>query len=323
MHSHIFVAGTFDHLHAGHKAVLERAVIEGEAITVGITSEEFLHEYKPHLFEHGHNIPQSFEERKHNVEAYVKTVLEQGNINYIAIDNPFSPADTDPSYDALIITTDNKVTGEEINKKRQEKHLPLLILIEVDKVPAVDGQDLSSTRIRLGEINTTGELVLPDYLRESLKVPLGDVFPHEQAQQAFKHKEDQLFVTVGDMTTLHAREQGILPDLSIIDYLVERKPFKQWEDFHFPDTVTQIELQSGPGFIASEVWSVIIEWEKQRKPTVIQITGEDDLLVLPIVSVLPNDSLVFYGQPGEGIVRVEITDHIKETIHQFLESFTM
>lgn len=320
MHSHIFVAGTFDHLHNGHKAVLERAVIEGENITVGITSEQFLHTYKPQVFEHGQS-PQLFEERKHNVETYVQTILEQGTVEYISIDNPLSPADTNPSYDAIIITNDNKLTGEEINKKRQEKSLSLLTLIEVDKIPASDGADLSSTRIRLGEIDTNGTLILPESLRESLKEPLGDVYPHEQAQQAFSHHDKQLFITVGDMTTMHAREQGILPDLCVIDYLVERKPFKTWEDFHFPEGMKQVELVSGPGFIAPETWHILQAWESNREPTVIQVKGEDDLLVLPIISFLPQGSLVFYGQPGEGIVRVEVTDHVQEVIQNLLQAF--
>lgn len=320
MHSHIFVAGTFDHLHAGHKAVLERAVIEGEKVTIGITSEKFLRTYKPNVFQQK-KLPESLEERKIQVEAFINTIIQEGNVEYISIDTPFAPADTNPSYDALIVTSDNKMNGEEINKKRQEKNLPLLILIEVDKIPAGDGSDLSSTRIRLGELNITGELLLPDYLRDSLKTPLGDVFPHEQAQQAFEHTKDQLFVTCGDMTTMHAREQEILPDLSIIDYLVERKPFKQWEDFHFPDTITKLELKSGPGFIAPKTWDILKTWQEQPISTVILVDGEDDLMVLPVISFLPTGSLIFYGQPGEGIVRVEVTEHVKDIAYDLLQAF--
>jgi len=52
----------------------------------------------------------------------------------------------------------------------------------------------------------------------------------------------------------------------------------------------------------------------------IIVNGEEDLAVIPCVLMAPNDSIILYGQPGEGIVVVE-ADKLKETAKRMLDNF--
>ena len=46
-------------------------------------------------------------------------------------------------------------------------------------------------------------------------------------------------------------------------------------------------------------------------PVRITVFGEEDLLVLPVCIHAPDNSIVLYGQPNEGLVLVEITTEIR------------
>lgn len=50
-------------------------------------------------------------------------------------------------------------------------------------------------------------------------------------------------------------------------------------------------------------------FEKDRKTSLrLQVSGEEDLLVLPVVAFFPDDTVVLYGQPLEGLVVISVKD---------------
>jgi uncharacterized protein (UPF0218 family) len=49
------------------------------------------------------------------------------------------------------------------------------------------------------------------------------------------------------------------------------------------------------------------------------VEGEEDLLTLVAMAVAPLGSFVIYGQPGEGLVVVEVDDAAKNRAWCFLE----
>jgi len=51
----------------------------------------------------------------------------------------------------------------------------------------------------------------------------------------------------------------------------------------------------------------------------IYVKGEEDLAVMPLVALLPNGSVILYGQPNEGVVRVDVNDERKVIILSMLE----
>jgi len=54
-------------------------------------------------------------------------------------------------------------------------------------------------------------------------------------------------------------------------------------------------------------------------PVRIVVNGEEDLLVIPVCVHAPDNSIVLYGQPNEGLVVVEITPEIRNKTQSLLD----
>ena len=50
------------------------------------------------------------------------------------------------------------------------------------------------------------------------------------------------------------------------------------------------------------------------------LTGEEDLLVIPVCIHAPDNAVVMYGQPNEGLVIVKITPEIRNKTQTLLDS---
>ncbi|TFF99966.1 MAG: DUF359 domain-containing protein, partial [Promethearchaeota archaeon] len=92
-------------------------------------------------------------------------------------------------------------------------------------------------------------------------------------------------------------------------------------------------LKNPKGTISEKSWDILEKIVFSGKRTLLKITdGEEDLLVLPLISLLPLNNeridFVFYGQPPitdskqnipEGIVMVQLNREIKKTVNKFLK----
>ena len=56
-----------------------------------------------------------------------------------------------------------------------------------------------------------------------------------------------------------------------------------------------------------------------ESPIRILVTGEEDLLVLPVCIHAPENSVVMYGQPNEGLVIVKINSEIRNKAQSLLD----
>ena len=76
-----------------------------------------------------------------------------------------------------------------------------------------------------------------------------------------------------------------------------------------------MKTKNPPGTITKNLWNTIKEGFNLLKPLIIisliVVNGEEDLAVIPCVVMAPHSSIIFYGQPGKGVVFCEV-DQIKE-----------
>lgn len=144
---HLIVGGSWDHLHSGHRYILLTAYEKGKKIDVGISSDEMLREKLGEKPQH------SFEERKNNVESFLKS-LSHEEFNTIELNGIYGNAVEEG--ETLLVTPETKENGRKVNLKRKELGHEGLELETVEKLEALDGNIISSTRIRNGEINENG-----------------------------------------------------------------------------------------------------------------------------------------------------------------------
>ena len=161
---------------------------------------------------------------------------------------------------------------------------------------------------------------LPDDLRDQLKNPLGNLIkdndPNKETTLKKIHAES-IIITVGDRTTENMLQLGLKPQVQIIDGLEKRDQCLVPAD----DTVnTKLSCRNPPGEITEESIQVIQKAFSCEPPVRITVDGEEDLLVIPVCIYAPENSVVMYGQPNEGLVIVHITPEIQAKVQKILDA---
>ena len=57
---------------------------------------------------------------------------------------------------------------------------------------------------------------------------------------------------------------------------------------------------------------------ESKPPIRITVDGEEDLLVIPVCLYAPENCIVMYGQPNEGLVIVHINQEIKDKVQKIV-----
>ena len=161
---------------------------------------------------------------------------------------------------------------------------------------------------------------LPDDLRDQLKNPLGNLIRDNDPNKENIIKEisaESVLITVGDRTTENMLQLGLKPQIQIIDGLEKRNQRLVPTD----DTInTSLSCKNPPGEITEESIQVIQKAFSSKPPVRITVDGEEDLLVLPVCVFAPENSVVMYGQPNEGLVVVDITPEIQAKVQKILDT---
>ena len=132
-----------------------------------------------------------------------------------------------------------------------------------------------------------------------------------------KSTAESIVITVGDRTTENILQLGLKPQIQIIDCLEKRNQRTAPID----DTVnTKLSCRNPPGEITEESIQVIKKAFSSEPPVRIVVNGEEDLLVIPVCILAPENSVVMYGQPNEGLVIVQITPKIRAKVQKILDA---
>lgn len=167
----------------------------------------------------------------------------------------------------------------------------------------------------------------PEVLAE-LKKPLGRLILDSDITEkkikkeiaGIKHK----VISVGDRSTERLVSFGIYPDLAIIDGAERRQAREKILDNKMTEleekNFTKISCINPAGTITKEAVDKIRFALTGEKDVILQVVGEEDLLTLPVCYFAPNDSLVFYGQPLEGLVLINVNDPMKRKAKELMKS---
>ena len=159
---------------------------------------------------------------------------------------------------------------------------------------------------------------LPDSLRDQFKTPLGILLPIGQDNKENIEKylsNNSYLITVGDKTTEKMINFDLIPSLQIIDGFEKR----QKRDLPKLGNATELKIDNPAAEITLESIEIIKKAFSMTAPVRITVMGEEDLLVLPVCIHAPNNSIVLYGQPNEGLVLVEISAEIRNKAQTLLD----
>ena len=161
---------------------------------------------------------------------------------------------------------------------------------------------------------------LPESLREELKIPLGVLLPDKETTKENIEKfltPDSYIITVGDRTTEKMIDFGLVPSLQIIDNLEKRT---KRESPKLQENTTELFVDNPPAEITLQSIDLIKNAFLSTSPVRIIVNGEEDLLVIPVCIYAPQNTVVFYGQPNEGLVIVKVTTEIRNKTQNLLDS---
>lgn len=328
-YKHVVCGGTFDGLHKGHQKLLAKAFEVGERVTIGLTSDEYVVKFKyERVHFHSQKTIKLYKDRKYDLVNWMEKERIRHRGNIVKIDDPYGPTvpgtDAKPDeYQAIICSTETRENADKINTLRSRAGWPVFDVVEIPVVMAGDGKPIASERIRDGEIDNDGKMVLPDKLRKELKKPLGEVIVRDvDIRDHVRKNITHTLITVGDVATKRLLDMSIMPSLAIIDLRVGRKPFQPLEAYNFPKDVKIVRVVSGPGYISKEAIEAVKTWSNERYYNqVIVVEGEEDLMVLPAVVYASEKTIIYYGQPKEGIVMIQVTDKKREEIQAIMDQF--
>ncbi|MEK7494982.1 MAG: pantetheine-phosphate adenylyltransferase [Patescibacteria group bacterium] len=328
--NHVVLGGTFDRFHLGHKKLIERGLEMGKKITIGIATEEI---YKNKFLS---ETIEPFEIRKKSVEKFIKNYLmNDRSVDIISFFEFTGGVDKIKKVDAIVVSRETYPNALKINQLREKNLFKQLMIVIIEDVLAEDKILISSERIRAGEIDRNGrlfklqtnknELRMPENLRPMLQKPLGKVFKDTKSLLHYINiMKCVIIVAVGDIIVDSLLKEGIDPDVKVIDFRSRRKAIIRTDPYRSVPDKGQ-SLINNPGTINLKTSEVIKEKIKlalyKKEKSWIVVSGEEDLLALPVILFAPLNSLVLYGHWQYGIIAVEVDEKIKDRVRKIIKKF--
>ncbi len=139
------VAGTFNVLHDGHKALLRRAFEISDEVRIGMTSDRMASETRSRYV--------SIILRKKELESFLKGM---GKYTIFEIDDMYGPDELMDDVDVLVVSEETLDNGRKVNDHRRERGLNPLELSVVPLIRSDSGDKISSSGIMEGRYSRSG-----------------------------------------------------------------------------------------------------------------------------------------------------------------------
>lgn len=316
----LVIGGTFDLLHDGHKSFLKSSFNLADFVLIGLTTDRF-------NSGRGKTTALNEQQREDELTEFLNSTGFSGQYKVVPIINIEGETLKDELLEAIVVTADTEQNAHWINNERLKLGMSILEIIKIPMITDTEDRTISSSRIRNGEIDSTGQVFknflykiagkkLGQDLRSKLKVPQGRLI--NAVSEAGSGRE---FVVVGDITAKSFYESGSVPSLSVIDFKTKREEqFKNLNELHILKSEPDFSVSNPAGEISKElidaIYSALIIDKKQG--TVIMVDGEEDLAVIPAVLLSPLGFRVYYGQPDRGIIEITVSIESKKRVSDLI-----
>lgn len=147
----VALGGTFDILHKGHFALLQKGFSISSKVIIGLTSDEL-------ATKKGKNLLHGYFERYRTLESTIKKNFSNSQFEISKLDNDFGPAVLEKEVEALVVSEETIGQGHILNKLRHERQLSPVEIVSIPMVLATDGKRISTSRIKNAEIDAEGNL---------------------------------------------------------------------------------------------------------------------------------------------------------------------
>lgn len=133
--------------------------------------------------------------------------------------------------------------------------------------------------------------------------------------------KSEFVATVGDICTIKLIEEGIIPNLMVVDYKTKRSIKLEEIQIGVIESIKckSVDVDNEPGTISQQLYSEIKNAIKSEIMTKIIVNGEEDLATLPVIKHSKIGAKVIYGMPDKGMVVVDVNQQEKKRANSFLK----
>ena len=136
------MGGTFDHLHEGHKFLLEKAFLFSNQVVIGLATDNLLKNKK-----FGSKI-ESYDIRKQKLLDFIGTIADLNRVEIVPLNDAYGPPINEKEYEGMIVSQETYETALKISNIRESKGFPPLIIIVIPLIKDQTNKRISSTSIR-------------------------------------------------------------------------------------------------------------------------------------------------------------------------------
>jgi len=170
-------------------------------------------------------------------------------------------------------------------------------------------------------------LKLTDELRKILSEPQGELYEGEGSEpliRALSGRSYSFLACVGDVVSYYALRLNFCPDIIVIDGKSVRRSVEglRREIIAMSEGYVEITARNPPGYITEDLVEKVhmaVKSARVGKKVRVFVDGEEDLAVMPLTVMLPKSSLIVYGQPGRGVVALDV-DSKRGEVLRYIES---
>lgn len=145
------VAGTFNILHEGHKALIRRAFEIADQVVIGITSDRMASGGRDK------HVPMVI--RRRELESFVSAL---GSARIFEIDDMYGPDEIMDGVDFLVVSEETLDNGRKVNDRRRSRGLKPMELSVVPLVMSDRGEKISASSILDGRYGRQGKSTVMD-----------------------------------------------------------------------------------------------------------------------------------------------------------------
>jgi inosine/xanthosine triphosphatase len=143
--------GTFNIIHKGHELIFKKAFEDDNQVAIGLTSDELIKSEKEVEVD-------TYEVRKRKLESFFEKQGWSGRYSIVSLTDKLGPS-VYKDFDAIVVSEETKMRAEKINSQRERDGLVPLEIITVKMAYAQNGDVISATKIKKGEMDESGRLL--------------------------------------------------------------------------------------------------------------------------------------------------------------------
>ena len=160
------------------------------------------------------------------------------------------------------------------------------------------------------QLKSGSEFVISEEIRKEITQSNGVICTPDNILKEYQGKR---IIAVGDVTTAVLHKAGISPFIEIVDLKTKRG-----SEGEFQSVPGSHKLRNDPATLSHDLF-LLIEALMESGGGRIEIDGEEDLAVIPIIFYSDLNTVVTYGIPDVGMACIPVNLEVKNLVTQMIE----